>query len=507
MVKKVIFIKNALVLTATSLLLRLLGVFFKVWLAKIIGSEGIGLYQLVFSFYVLVATFATGGISTAVTRLIADELILGRQSGVKKIMKRSFALTLFIAALSCIIIFIFAEPIAKHFIGNINACPSLRILSFSLFFMGVSSCIKGYFIARRKTLPPSSSQIFEQIVRLAAVFLLVSRYHHLGIAYSCAAVLLADTIAELSSCLYLYLFYRNDVNRLSRSGGRSAPPFSVFSKILHIAGPITGGRYINSGLRTIENILVPKKLIEFGVKSDSALSFFGIIKGMALPILFFPSTILNSITTLLIPEISEANATNNNLIISRLVSCVIKITLLIGLIFGVIFYVCGEQLGILIYDDLSVGTFIKYLAPLVPLMYLDSISDGILKGLDLQMATFRHSVLDSSARVLLIYFLVPIYGQTGFLAIMYLSNILTCYLNMRRLIRETKIKIGVLNNLLLPTTYAIGGTLITASLFNKLNLSHLLYVTLVAAFSVGLYLAFLFVSKIVTKEEIQELIR
>ena len=109
MVKKVIFIKNALVLTATSLLLRLLGVFFKVWLAKIIGSEGIGLYQLVFSFYVLVATFATGGISTAVTRLIADELILGRQSGVKKIMKRSFALTLFIAALSCIIIFIFSD--------------------------------------------------------------------------------------------------------------------------------------------------------------------------------------------------------------------------------------------------------------------------------------------------------------------------------------------------------------------------------------------------------------
>ncbi|MBO5726447.1 MAG: oligosaccharide flippase family protein, partial [Clostridia bacterium] len=229
--KKVIFIKNALVLTATSLLLRLLGVFFKVWLAKSIGSEGIGLYQLVFSFYVLVATFATGGISTAVTRLVADELILGRQSGVKKIMKRSFALTLLIAAFSCLTIIAFAEPIATRFIGNPDAALSLRILSFSLIFMGISSCIKGYFIARRKTLPPSSAQIFEQIVRLVTVFWLVSRYQHLGIAYSCAAVLLADTIAELSSCIYLYLFYRGDVNRLNRSGDRSAPPFSVFSKI------------------------------------------------------------------------------------------------------------------------------------------------------------------------------------------------------------------------------------------------------------------------------------
>ncbi|MBR5011655.1 MAG: oligosaccharide flippase family protein, partial [Clostridia bacterium] len=116
--KKVIFIKNALVLTITSLILRLLGVFFKIWLAKRIGSEGIGLYQLVFSFYVLVATFATGGISTAVTRLVADELILGSRRGVKKIMRRSFSLTIFIAAASCLAIFVFASPIARFFIGN-----------------------------------------------------------------------------------------------------------------------------------------------------------------------------------------------------------------------------------------------------------------------------------------------------------------------------------------------------------------------------------------------------
>ncbi len=505
--KKVIFIKNALVMTVTSLVLRLLGVFFKVWLAGRIGSEGIGLYQLVFSFYVLVATFATGGISTAVTRLVADELILGRKSGVKKIMRRSFSLTLTIAALSCALIFAFASPIAKHFIGNSDAALSLRTLCFSLFFMGVSSCIKGYFIARRKTLPPSSAQIFEQIVRLITVFFLVSHLNQYGIAYSCAAVLLGDTVAEMLSCGYLYFFYRNDSNRLLNCGGRSAPPFSVFSKILHIAGPITSGKYINSGLRTLENILVPKKLVEFGAENSSALSFFGMIKGMALPILFFPSTLLNSITTLLIPEISEAAATDNRRIIARLVSQVVKITLLVGLIFGMIFYVCGEHLGELIYGDRSVGTLIKYLAPLVPLMYLDSISDGILKGLDLQMVTFRHSVLDSSARVVLIYLLVPIYGQTGFLGIMYFSNILTCFLNMHRLIKEAKIKLQILSNLIFPCVYAVGVTLISAATFSTLNLSSLLYVVLVGAISVLLYIIFLFVSKTVTKEEIQELIR
>lgn len=507
MVKKVIFIKNALILTATSLLLRLLGVFFKVWLAKSIGSEGIGLYQLIFSFYVLVATFATGGISTAVTRLVADELILGRQSGIKKIMKRSFALTVIIAAFSCVLIFVFAEPIAKYFIGNIAASLSLRALSFSLFFMGISSCIKGYFIARRKTLPPSSSQIFEQIIRLVSAFWLISRYCHLGIVYSCAAVLLADTIAELASCIYLYLFYRRDLHSLANNVGRFSPPFSVFSKITHIAGPITSGRYINSALRTIENILVPKKLMDFGCANSSALAFFGMVKGMALPILFFPSTLLNSITTLLIPEISEAAATNKPRVISRLVYRVIKTTLLVSLIFGVIFFVCGEQLGLLIYDDASVGTYIKYLAPLVPLMYLDSISDGILKGLDLQMATFRHSVFDSSTRIILIYLLVPIYGQTGFLAIMYFSNLLTCFLNMKRLLKEARVGVGLINNLFFPTIYAIGVTLITAAVLGGINLSNRLYVVFVTSISLILYITFLFITKTITKEEIQELIR
>ena len=505
--KKVIFIKNALVLTITSLILRLLGVFFKIWLAKRIGSEGIGLYQLVFSFYVLVATFATGGISTAVTRLVADELILGSRRGVKKIMRRSFSLTIFIAAASCLSIFVFASPIARFFIGNTDAAASLRALSFSLFFMGVSSCIKGYFIARRKTLPPSSAQIFEQIVRIVSVFFLVGRFGQHGIAYSCAAVLLGDTIAEAASCIYLYLFYRSDTNNLAALNGRAAPPFSVFKKILHIAGPITSGRYINSGLRTLENILVPKKLVEFGITNASALSIFGMIKGMALPILFFPSTLLGSITTLLIPEISEAAATSNRKIISRLVSQVIKITLLIGLVFGVLFFICGEPLGRIIYNDASVGRLIKYLAPLVPLMYLDSISDGILKGLDLQMATFRHSVIDSSARIVLIFFLLPIYGEAGFIAIMYLSNLFTCLLNLIRLIREAKIKLNLLNVVLLPSFYAVGITLFFSSLFSRLFLSDLMYVGLVVVFSLILYFVFLLMSKIVTKEEIQGLVR
>lgn len=110
--KKTLFIKNALILTASSLILRFVGIIFKVWLAALIGSEGIGLYQLIFSVYVLAATFATSGICTAVTRLVAEELALGSKKGTLKILRRAIEITLLIAAVSIAVVYFGAEFIA-----------------------------------------------------------------------------------------------------------------------------------------------------------------------------------------------------------------------------------------------------------------------------------------------------------------------------------------------------------------------------------------------------------
>ena len=125
--KKTVFIKNAAILTGSSLILRFAGIIFKVWLAKKIGSEGIGLYQLVFSVYVLASTFATSGISTAVTRLVAEEMAVGTKKSTLKILKRAVELTLIIALFSAGIIYFGAEFIAKRFLGDIRAVNSIKI--------------------------------------------------------------------------------------------------------------------------------------------------------------------------------------------------------------------------------------------------------------------------------------------------------------------------------------------------------------------------------------------
>ena len=438
--KKTIFIKNAVILTLTSLVLRFAGIIFKVYITRLIGSEGVGLYQLIFSFYMLAATFATSGISTAVTRLITEELALGSKKGTIRIFRRSVELTLIAALISVGIVFFGAEFIGKTIIGDERAILSLKILSFSLPFMGISSCIRGYFIALRRVTPNAFTQMLEQTVRIVMVLLLVNKFIHKGIAYACAAVLIGDAVAEGISCFVLYLCYISSKKHLNSLSGRKNPPYSVIKHLTRIALPITSGRYLNTALRTAENVLVPKNLSLYPHSGANALSQFGMIKGMALPILFFPSTLLNSISTLLIPEMSEAVAKNMRSTIKKLTLKVLRLTTLLSIVCGLFFLFAGEKIGILIYNSSDIGNLLVALSPIVPFMYLDSVADGILKGLDQQIFTFQTAVSDSTIRIILILCLLPISGMKGFIGIMYFSNFLTCFLNVKRLCKVSGLK-------------------------------------------------------------------
>lgn len=504
--KKVLFIKNAMVLTITSLILRLLGVVFRIWLSAEIGSEGIGLYQIIFSFYILAATFATSGIYTAVTRLVADEMVLGSARSIKKIMRRSFLIISALAIISTFLVFFGSDFIASYIIADSRAAIAIKTLAFSLFFMGISSCVKGYFLARRKSVPPSLSQIIEQVVRILSVLFLVKHFSAVSIELSCAAIFLGDVIAEFSSCLYLYLYYKYDTGKLRALSGRKTPDFAVGKQLTRISAPITGGKYINSVLRIIESSLVPSRLVKFGITRSSALSFFGMIKGMALPILFFPSSLLSSLSTLLIPEISESVVRGNIRSVRRSVSAIIITTAIFGFIFSAVFFFCGDILGLLIYKNGEVGRLIKILAPLVPFMYLDSIADGILKGLDQQLITFRNSVSDSSFRIILIFFLLPLYGERAFIWIMYLSNAYTCLLNVVRLVRTSGAEIPLFRKVFLPFVLSFSVTYFVNSIVSYFNFSSIVYITSVVVISCTLYFVLLFIFGCLKKEEMQSLI-
>ncbi len=397
-----------------------------------------GLYQLIFSIYVLAATFASSGISTAVTRMAADELACGTKRSVLHVVRRSILVSVILGVASAAAVFAFANPIGTLWIKDVRSIPALKILTVSLPFMGISSCLRGYFIAREKAAVPSRAQLLEQIVRIAVTVFLIERLSDGGVGMACVAVILGDTVAEIASCLYLGIGFWLDKRKIPQQSTNACPARKgVFRRLWRIAAPITAGRYLNTILRTIENILVPACLTTFLASSAAALSQFGMLKGMVMPLLFFPASFLNAITTLLIPEVSRASTLQQHQKIERAVNRSLQLTLIGSILISGIFTVFSGELGMLIYHDEEVGFLLQVLAPLMPIMYLESIVDGILKGLDQQASSLRYSVVDSASRIILIWLIVPRFGIAGFLFIMVLSNYLTCGLNLHRLLKVT----------------------------------------------------------------------
>lgn len=489
--KKVLFIKNALILTVTALILRAIGMIFRVWLAGSIGAEGIGLYQVIFSVYILAATFATSGISTAVTRLVTERLAVGDKRGANRVLYISSLLTLLIAVITSLIIIVFADPISRYLIGDIRATLSLKILCLGLPFMGVCSCLRGYFLARRSTLPPSFCQIIEQLVRMAVIVFLIGKYAHLGLAFTSAAVLMGDSVAEGVSCLLIWIFYRLDFKKLRQKTSSSLKKRTALSEIFRISLPISAGRYLHTALRTIESLITPTCLTKYSGTKTVALEQFGMIKGMAIPLLLFPASLLSAVSTLLIPEITQSVTEKNNHSVQNAIEKVFVVTSTTSFLIAGIFFTVADPLGQVVYGSSSVGFLIKALAPLVPFMYIDLIADGILKGLDAQAFLFKSNVFDSLVRVVLVLILVPRFGMTGFLAVMLFSNLFTSILSVVKILKITRVYFDFKKYFLKPLFAAFFASFISDQICLSVKSDNILYITLVAISIFILYFVFM----------------
>ena len=497
------FLKNAMILTATSLILRTIGIFFRIYLSNKIGPEGMGLYQLVFSIYILAATLSTSGISTAVTRLVTEELVSGSRQSVQKILRRSLAITLTVAVFSTITVLSSADLIAAKFVKDPRAALSIKILSLSLPFMGVSSCLRGYFIARRRVNKPSNAQIFEQIVRIITIIFFINLFSQKGLAYTCAAILIGDAIAETAACFYLYIMYKKD-NKSLPAAPSSRPSYGITARLLKIALPITGSHYLNSLLRTIENLLVPNCLERYTGSKETSLSQFGMLKGMALPILFFPASFLTAMSTLLVPEISEARSRKQTLKVESTVNRTMQITLTSSILIAGLFLILGPKIGQLVYGEEQVGYLIRALSLIVPFIYLESVACGILRGLDQQLQSFKYSIIDSSLRILLVFLMVPTMGMYGFLIIMVISNILTSVLNIRRMLKVSGIKLQLVKWIINPTLAVITAGICSAILLKRLFTQGTQISTVLSALSISvLYFTFLILTKTLTIKDLK----
>lgn len=433
-----LFFKNAVILMAGSFLLRTLGVGFNVWLSGKMGAEGMGLFQLIAAVYALASTFATSGIYLSVTRLVAEEIAAGRYEGADDAMRKCMRYGITVSLLAAAALYFFAQSIADCLLDEPRTALSLRILAFALPFMAFSSSLRGYFFALRKAGKSSSAQIVEQLSHMAVAGVIFTAILPKDLTWACAAAACGCVGGELISFLYTLALYLRDRSR--RDFKRQSFP-EITRRLARITIPVALSSYLKSALITIENILIPRGFKKYGSSGSGALAQYGMTEAMVMPVLTFPTAFLTSFSSLLVPEIAEARALNDQARIDRLVSKVLRYTLLFAAAITGIFLYFSQELGFAIYHREDVGSMLGLLAPLVPMLYLDNVADAMLKGLDEQVSVLRYSITDSALSILLLYLLLPVYGVKGYVIVMYASTFVNSALSVARLARVTSISI------------------------------------------------------------------
>ena len=492
-------IMNAFILTFTTMLIGFISTSFRVYLSNKIGSEGMGLYQLIMSIHIMTTTLAISGIRVTTTRLIAEELGRSNIKNIKSILAKSMLYSLIFSITTFLLLYKFADLIALKWIGDSRAIVPIKILSLSLPFIGVSACFHGYIYGMRKIVKSISSDIVEVGSMMIIIVAFMGICLPKGLNFTCILISVGMSIGNIASAIYFCILFLFEKKSGYKSGYSRDSKYSFF-KIFSISFPIACSSYIQTGLKTIEDLLIPDALRKYGSSTASSLSIFGMIKGMALPILNFPSIFLASFSTLIIPEIAEANALNQHKRVLYIISRVFKFTLLIAMFASGLFIIFSNELGIAIYNDTKVGLMMKILAPLIPFMYLDRIVDGSLNALDYQISTLKFNLIDMGVRIFLILYLIPKKGIEGFIIVLFAGTLINSCLSIHKLLKVTNIQFKIFDWIIKP-----GFCIVLASCFIKYGLAYInlnLHISIQIILTMALYFVLLVVFGCITRKDI-----
>lgn len=502
-------ITGTIALTIAGLITRLMGFVFRIYLSNLMGAEALGLYQLIFPIYMLIWATSSAGLSIAISKKVAEYTAQKKHTDGIRTLKSALLLVLPLSFVLSLFVFSFSNFLSVHMLREAKTAVGLRYLSLCIPFMSIACCIRGYFQGRQEMAVSAVAQVVEQVGRMAVIYVFAALYLPKGIEYACGLAALGLCGGELLSCLYTYFTFRSRRKKLPKT-----PPTTSYallcSSIITISIPITANRFLISGLHAIENILIPLQLQKFGFDSSTSLSMYGMFSGMAMPLLFFPSMVTASISTVLVPALSDAVTRKNTYVLHRTVSKSIQYASLIGIGTAVLFYTLGPDIALVCYNRPEVGAMLKLLAIICPFFYLQGILTGMLNGLGLQRMTFKGNLYASICSIVAVLILVPRQGITGFVIALLIQSSIGVIYHLVHVLQHIDLQVDVINWMLKPSLAA----LCSYFLMRLLHQQYLVHTfnlvgatTLAAASLLCIYGILLFVFRALTKDDITLLIR
>ena len=398
-------LQGTLILLAAGLFTRFLGFFYRILLSRLVGLEAMGLIQMVFPVLLLATTLATAGLPVAIAKLVAEKSARGDTRGIAAVLRASTLLVLATSGTFSLAILLSARFLSTHLLSDPRSYYPLLVLGPGVVVISLGSILRGYFQGLQSMTPAATAQVVEQVTRIAGALILLGFFLPLGPGYAAAGAVLGMMLGEVGGVLTLLLFFRARPRLLP---GGAVAGLGSLREVLSLSLPVTLTRLVNSGTEVLDATVIPRRLEAGGMPRDAATAFFGALTGMAVPLLFFPAVVTSSLSTALVPAISEATVARDLRLARRRAEQAIFATILVALPSGAAFLVLGHPLGQLFYGHREVGDLMVPLAVAAPFLYLEQTLSAVFRGLGRPTVPMGNGIVGSTLRLGIIYFLAAV---------------------------------------------------------------------------------------------------
>lgn len=440
MSRRIPILYGALLLTGVNLLLRLVGTSFQVYLSSRIGAEGIGLLQLVMSVGSMALVAGTAGIRTGTMYLTAEEIGKKRRQNVIWVLSGCILYSMLCSIAVAALVYIFAPFIAERWIGQPEILDAVRLFALFLPVNCLTGVMVGYFTGASRIGTLAAVEVAEQLCSMVCTIVLLVLWAGHDAVKACQSVILGSGIA---GCFTLACLTVLRLREKAPAGSR----IPVAGRLYQTAVPLAVADDLRTGITTVENLMVPRRLALYG-GSLTPLAAFGTVCGMVFPILMFPAALLFGLTELLVPELARCRAAGSDRRITHLVRKSLRFALLYGTACAGVLFLTAQELCMRFYGSTDAGTYLSWFAPLAVLLYCDAVTDAMIKGLGQQKHSVRYNIITNIMDVALLYILLPKLGIFGYFLSFLVTHVINYGLSLRRLLMITKERIAMSTPLL-----------------------------------------------------------
>ena len=419
------FIKSTIVLIIGGIITKILGMLNKVIMARYLGTEGLGIYMMILPSFILFLNISSFGFPVAVSKLVSED-----DRNNKKLIFTSIIFVLFINFLLMIFILFIAKYLSFNLLHEKRSYYAIMAISLVIPFASISGILRSYFFGRERMGPHVISHITEDIVRIIAMVIGVPFFMHKGVEYAVCFVILTNIISEVTSILILFFFLPKNFS-LTRS---DVKPSKIYLRdCLSISIPTTATRLIGSICYFLEPIILTGVLLYAGYPNSVIVREYGIISGYALPLILLPSFFSNAISQALLPVITKKYKMRDIAGVKRKIRQGIAYSLLIGIPLTIVLEMFPDKLLRLLYNTTSGVSYIRFLAPVCLLQYIQAPLASTLDALGMSKENFTSNLAGVLTRLVMLplFSLIKI-GMWGLIFSTSLNVVVVTMMNIKQ---------------------------------------------------------------------------